>query len=268
VTSPTELPQCLQVHRGCPPGAEPLAHAGGREGALILHGFTGSPWEVRPLADALVARGFTVAMPVLAGHVTSVHALDETHWRDWLESARQALVWLDSRCDRVHFVGMSMGSLLCLLLAQAHPPESAGRLVLLAPALDLLRWQRWGIHGLARLGWPSVLGWASALDNGAPQPDDGAKPGAYQGLPLRATRAFVELIEVVRASTTPIRNPVLALHGTADRTISHVLAERRARELLGTALQWRQIKGGGHLLLRDTCGPDVVAAAVQFLAQP
>jgi carboxylesterase len=214
------------------------------------------------LANALTARGLTVAMPVLAGHATSVHALDETDWRDWLESARQALAWLDSRCDRVHFVGMSMGSLLCLLLAQARPPESAGRLVLLAPALDLLRWQRWGIHGLARLGWPSVLG------KDAPHPVDGAKPGAYQGLPLRATRAFLELIEVVRASTPPARHPVLAMHGTADRTISHVLAERRARELLGTALEWRQIAGGGHLLLRDTCATEVVDAAVQFLARP
>lgn len=256
------LPQCLEVHHGCPPGAEPLVHPAGRHGVLILHGFTGSPWEVLPLAQALADRDWTVALPVLAGHATTVHALDETHWHDWLGSARQALAWLDGRCDRVDLVGMSMGSLLCLLLAQAREPSRGGRVVLLAPALGLVRWQRWGIQGMARLGWPAVLGKAD------PRLPGGIQPPGYQALPLRATQAFLELTQVVRATVRPSTRPILALHGTADRTIPHALAQSRARELLGMHLDWRSVPGAGHLLLRDRAAAQVVAQVVEFLAQP
>ena len=34
------------------PGAEPFSAAGGPHGVLVLHGFTGSPNSIRPLADA------------------------------------------------------------------------------------------------------------------------------------------------------------------------------------------------------------------------
>lgn len=259
MNAPAPLPQGLQAFRGCPPGAEPLAHIGGREGALVLHGFTGSPWEVRPLAEALVRDGLTVAMPMLAGHGSSVFALDETHWRDWLNSARQALAWLDLHCDRVHFSGLSMGSLLCLLLVQERPAERTGSLLLLAPALDLPPWQRLAIHAMASLGWPVVLGKAD------PRLPEGTRPPGYQAIPLRAAQALLELTEIVRVGVVPAQTPILALHGTEDRTIPHRLAERRARELLGDRHTWQRVPGGGHLLLRDGCGAEVIAAAEQFI---
>jgi len=226
---------------------------------LILHGFTGSPWEVRPLADALVRAGLTVAMPLLAGHGTSVHALDETHWQDWLNTARQALAWLDQHCDRVHLAGLSMGALLCLLLAQERSPEQTGALLLLAPAFDLAPWQRLVIRGLAGLGWPAVLG------KKYPLLPNGARPPGYQALPLRASRSFLELTEIVKIVVLAGQQPILAMHGTADRTIPHGLAKRRARELLGDRHTWHSVPGSGHLLLRDRCAAEVLAIAEQFI---
>ena len=42
------------------PGAEPFFHSGGATGALLCHGFTGSPATLRPWADYLAAAGLTV----------------------------------------------------------------------------------------------------------------------------------------------------------------------------------------------------------------
>lgn len=257
--SSKDLPTCLQAPAGCPPGAEPWAHEGGRVGVLILHGFTGSPWEMRPLAEALVGEGLTIAMPVLAGHASTVQDLDQTAWRDWLASAREALEWLDARCDRVHLVGLSMGALLAVLLAHQRPVARTGAVVLLAPALALARWQRLVVLGLARLGWPAWLGKAD------PRLPDGVRAPGHQALPLRATRSFLELTEVVRgcAGTPPM--PLLGLHGTRDLTIPHMLAERRARELFRAHVTWERVPGAGHLLLRDGCGSDVIARVQAFL---
>jgi esterase/lipase len=60
------------------------ARPGGARGVLCLHGFTGTPFEVRPLAEALAGRGFTVIAPVLAGHCGTVADLACTRWPDWL----------------------------------------------------------------------------------------------------------------------------------------------------------------------------------------
>lgn len=250
------LPQCLQTPPGCPPGAEPLAHLGDRTGVLLLHGFTGSPWEVRPIADALARLGHTVALPVLAGHATSLRALNETTWQDWLQSAQDALDWLDARTDRIHIIGLSMGALLALLLANRRPPERAGQLVLLAPALCLTDWQTLAMELSGRLGWPELLG---KEDPHLPQ-----NPPGYQGIPVRATLSFLQLQRVVRQTIQP--QTALVLHGEADQTISCDLAGKLAQPLLvmpGSEL--RRIPQVGHLLPRTVAGPRVVQDVLEWL---
>ena len=48
---------------GVMPGAEPFSAPGGPHGALVLHGFTGSPQSMRGVAQALAAAGFAVELP-------------------------------------------------------------------------------------------------------------------------------------------------------------------------------------------------------------
>ena len=65
------------------PGAEPLSHAAGPVGVLVIHGFTGSPQSMRPIANACIAAGHTVEMPRLPGHGTTVDDMLTTDWDDW-----------------------------------------------------------------------------------------------------------------------------------------------------------------------------------------
>jgi carboxylesterase len=55
---------------------------------LVLHGFTGNPVSMRPLAEACAKEGFTVELPRLPGHGTSVEDLMTTGWADWSGPAR------------------------------------------------------------------------------------------------------------------------------------------------------------------------------------
>lgn len=253
------LPQCLITPACCPPGAEPLAQIGRREGVLVLHGLTGSPWEVRPIAEGLAARGFTVAMPLIAGHATSIHALNATTWGDWLDSAQGALRWLEAHCERVHFVGLSMGCLLTLLLRQRQPRARMGATVLCAPALALPRLERGVVEVCTRLGWPA---WIGKED---PRLPDGVRPPCYHAVPLLAVRQLIELMGIVRATHRPREVPTLVLHGIRDRTIPMAPALAVARQILGPTLEVRIIPEGGHLLPRDACGPEVVARTLAFI---
>jgi carboxylesterase len=104
---------------------------------LLLHGFTGSPWEVRPLGEALAARGYHVRAPRLPGHGGTPEAMLWVTWREWLATAEAALAALQD-FERVVVSGLSMGGLLGVLLAARHPSRIEG-MALLAPVVRVRR---------------------------------------------------------------------------------------------------------------------------------
>src|SRR5918998_1676938 len=91
------------------PGCEPWSTNGGRHGVLVLHGFTGCPQSMRPLAEAFADEGYTVDLPLLPGHGTSPDDLAATRWSDWSGAAEAVYENLAARCDRVVVAGLSMG---------------------------------------------------------------------------------------------------------------------------------------------------------------
>src|SRR2546427_11076624 len=107
------------------PEAQPMFHEGGRAGALVGHGFTGSPATMRPLADAFVDAGFTVSLPRLPGRGPTIEDMMSAGWADWSAEVERAYVELAERCERVVVAGLSMGATLTCWVAARHP-EIAG----------------------------------------------------------------------------------------------------------------------------------------------
>src|SRR5262249_46953134 len=133
--------------------AAPFDFPGDRRGVLVLHGFTGTPFEVRPLGERLARRGLTVVGPVVPGHCTSPHELEQTTWHDWEAGAAAALDALRARCDRVAIAGLSMGGLLAARLAFLRT-QQIDALALMSVPLWLPRPVARSVPALARLGWP------------------------------------------------------------------------------------------------------------------
>jgi carboxylesterase len=69
---------------GCEPWSSP---GGGPHGALVLHGFTGSPVSMRPLAEVLADAGFAGSRAARHGTDTE----DRSRPDDWLTEAERAL---------------------------------------------------------------------------------------------------------------------------------------------------------------------------------
>jgi carboxylesterase len=179
---------------------------------LVLHGFTGNPQSMRPLAQALVAAGFTVDLPLLPGHGTSVEDMVPTRWEDWSGAAEAAYRTLAGRCDKVMVGGLSMGGTLSCWLAEHHP-EIAG-LAVINPFVDPPADDYRGvIRGLLAEGTETVEGIGSDIAM------EGAVEAAYAGTPLAAALSFFEGVDAVAARLGDVRCPALLLSSRVDHVV-------------------------------------------------
>lgn len=112
--------------------------------ALLVHGFPGTPAEMRPIGTLLRDAGWTVHGVMLPGLGADIETLDTRTSQDWSDTVRQAAEELGRRHTTVLLVGYSMGGALALHAAQQQRPAG---LVLLAPFWSF------GQGWMARL-WP------------------------------------------------------------------------------------------------------------------
>src|SRR5512142_1739866 len=103
------------------PNAEPFFFPGNHVGCLLIHGFTGTPYEMRELGERLAAEEYSVLGPALAGHATDLDQMCTTRWQDWYASVTSAYDRLRDTCDLIFPIGLSLGALLALHIS-AHKP--------------------------------------------------------------------------------------------------------------------------------------------------
>jgi carboxylesterase len=179
---------------------------------LVLHGFTGNPQSMRPLAEAVAAGGFTVDLPLLPGHGTAVEDMVLTRWEDWSGAAEAAYQALMARCDKVMVAGLSMGGTLTCWLAQHHP-EIAG-IAVVNPLVDPPAEEyRDLIRGLLADGAETVEGIGSDIAK------EGASEAAYAGTPLAAALSLFEGVDAVAPRLGDIRCPALLLSSREDHVV-------------------------------------------------
>src|SRR5439155_4150293 len=170
------------------PAGDGFALPGSRSlGCLLVHGFTATPDEMRPLGEALARRGFPVRGVRLAGHGTDVADLAMTGWPAWFASVEEGLDRLRTDASRVAIAGMSLGALLAIHAAATRPADVAG-LVLCGTPLRLgdarVRW----LPALARIPWIARR-WATIPKADGPDIGDPAARAAsrsYPAMPLAA----------------------------------------------------------------------------------
>lgn len=184
--------------------------AGGPDGVLLIHGYTATTAEVRPLARFLCEHGYTVAGPLLPGHNTAPADANRYTWQDWSRAIETAYREIAARCQRVIVGGESAGAILSLHLASEHPEIAA--LLCYAPALRLTLSPAQA--ALLRLLAP----FKSALPKGQM-----SNAELWQGYPVNPLRGAVQLLDLqgaARRRLARIRQPLLLIQGRLDTTVS------------------------------------------------
>lgn len=193
------------------PGAEPMSADGGRVGVLVLHGFTGNPQSMRPLAEAFAGAGYAVEMPLLSGHGTSVDDMLTTSWADWSADAEAAYERLAARTDQVVVAGLSMGGSLTVWLATRHP-ELAG-IICVNPATQAAAEVRDFIQSLVDDGQETM----DSIGSDVADPSSGEL--AYPATPLRPLLSMFDAANEVQASIGNVTCPLLLFTSPEDHVV-------------------------------------------------
>jgi carboxylesterase len=237
---------------------------GGEVGCLLLHGFTGTPAEMRPLGERLASRGYAVRAPLLPGHGTRVEDLARTRWTDWFAAAEASWRELGEVASKRVVAGLSMGSLLALHLAHEHAGETLA-VAALAPALELANQRsaevsRW-IRNLPRLTRRFEIVPKKSSPNGAER-----LTPAYDEIPLRALASMLDLQRRVRSELCEIRTPALLAEGGRDQTVA-ARSVAAVEAGLGSIRKTRLLfPRSGHILTEDVEQEAVLDAVERFFA--
>jgi carboxylesterase len=240
-----------------------------RRAALCLHGYSGTPFEVRPIAEGLAAQGYTVLAPVLAGHGASLDDLRRTRHDDWLASAAQALQTVSAEVGGgpVAVAGFSLGGLLAVSLARSYPGIVSAMAVMSAPLrlrpLEVAAVRAWArLPRALRNGPLGLLPKSRGFD--VLDPEMALRNPSHVAMPLEGVMSLIELGERVRRELPEVTVPTLVMHGARDRTVPLEDSLELAGTVGSTDIERLWLHQSGHLIGIDVERRTVIDAVVRF----
>ncbi|MBN2548297.1 MAG: alpha/beta fold hydrolase [Anaerolineales bacterium] len=226
-----------------------------RIGILMIHGFTATVQEVRPLSERLHAQGYSVAAPLLPGHYTRPEDLNKVRWEDWVAAVEAMYQRLKAQCDIVIAGGESTGGLLAMYLASKHPEIAA--LLLYAPALRLtLRPQD---HAKLLLLSPFIP-WVPKKNM-----TDGGLWQGYPVNPLKGTLQLLELQKVTLPLLPDIHQPLLVVQGRLDLTVHPDVPDLIFSRVSSTIKEKHWMEKSAHTVILDKELDQVTQITLDFI---
>jgi carboxylesterase len=260
------------------PAALPGRKGAGGPAALLVHGFPGTPAELRPLGLALQQAGWTARGILLPGFGSQIATLVDRRFEDWRSEVTRALAELRREHSPLLLVGFSLGGALALTAAGNGPPAG---LVLLAPFWRLgSPLQRW-VGLLLRPFLPRFFYPLKTMDLSAPAVrrgvaeflphldlDDPAVTSELRrfGIPLSLIREVDRSGRRGYRAASAVDRPVLILQGRDDEVVRPENTRRLARRFPRAPVPVEV--PGGHQL-PDPAGPgwpEVVQETLAFAA--
>jgi carboxylesterase len=230
---------------------------GGEAPAVVcVHGLTGTPYEVRRPAEALAEVGFVCHGLLLPGHGTTHGELGATPRAAWVDAVVAAYDALAERHARVYTLGLSLGGVLALALAQRRPVSGV---VVIAAPLDLGRGVRTVVPWLARVV-RSLPKTPAIFDEVAR-----ARHPGYDRMPLRSVTELVRLAREVEGGLPSVRAPVQLIYSRRDPTVPGHNADRVLRGLPPGERELHWLDDSSHVVTVDRERELVARRVVEFL---
>ncbi len=254
----------MATHSQIIPTAEPFFFPGeaGRPGCLLIHGFTGTPKEMRWMGEYLSAQGYPCLGVRLTGHATRPEDMIRSRCTDWMASVEDGYHLLRGVAERIYLVGLSMGGILSLLMSTRL--QVAGVIAMSTPYRLPYDYPIWALKLLSKFV--------------AYQPKEKTEPGAdwfdkeafaihvsYPQNPVRSGAELQRLLQEMRAALPNVTAPVLLIHSQNDTYVPPENMEQIYAALGASDKTKLYITEAGHVVTRDAARGEVFRAAGDFI---
>lgn len=225
-------------------------------GILLVHGFTGSPHSMRPLAQRFMKLGYAVEMPLLTGHGTHWKDLRDSTYEQWLASAEQGYRRLTDQGLRVVVIGMSMGGTVATHLSARLPV--LGTAIINPYMVDVNPLMRHA--GVVSKLLPALKSVGS--DIAIP----GVSEGAYRLTPTASVYQLHLLGAETRELLPRLKAPVLCLRSLGDHTVSDS-SHKYFLEHCSAPVEFRWLTRSYHVATLDYDAEYVLASLQDFVTE-
>lgn len=204
---------------------------GGERAVLLIHGLTGGPFEMKYLADKLNKAGYTVKVPCMAGHCTTLDDLKKTTWRDWYYSIKCGFDTLKGKYQNVSVAGLCMGAVMAMYLSLERGSDISA-ISLMSTTLFYDGWSMPWYKFLIPLAYYTPARYIYAYSEREPYGiknkrlrnfvTKGLKENsiAYDRVPGVCMNELYKLINSVKKTMDQVEVPTLIIHSREDDTAS------------------------------------------------
>ncbi len=221
---------------------------------ICLHGFSGSPYEVRPGAEALYARGYATYCPLFPGHgikdrTEAQASFSRLKAEDLINFTIEYIQKKREEYSTIYLVGQSLGGIIALYMASlgiVDAVATTGAAVILPRAATI---------------FAPLFGWLHISVNvKKPEKERG---WSYDFACVRTGLEIVHLAKMTRKNLPKVTIPVLVCHSENDQTVPARSARFIKKKLPQNAiLKW--FNRSGHIYMLDVQAAEVIQEIGDF----
>lgn len=187
---------------------------------LLIHGYLGNSFELRPLAAPLEALGLNVRLVTLPGHDSTLEEFRRTGFTDWLRHVEAEYDRAAQEYERIMVIGFSLGGALALHMAETRNPLAVVTLAApVFPARSALR----QLFDWMRIFMPlsRITGQEKVHRPGSKETQEIAPWEGYREAP--PVSQFYGILRGFRRIGKDLRKvsaPILVMHDIGDRVVN------------------------------------------------
>jgi carboxylesterase len=229
----------------------------GHIGVVLVHGFTGSPAAMRPWAEFLNARGYSVRVPLLPGHGTKPSDLNEVQWPEWPAKVKSEIAELQKHCTQVFVAGLSMGGGTTLHVAAELGDKLSG-IILVNPMIHVR-----GISPTLAFAISRVVKFGKSVGNDIKR--KGVTEYSYDKMPYRGIHQLLTMLQLTRAALPSVKVPMQLFHSVDDHTLPVSNTEIIMREVGSTTKSRIELLNSFHVATLDHDSELIFSNSLTFI---
>jgi len=233
---------------------------------MLIHGFGGSTFDVKPLTDVFDTLGVNYFALMLEGHGTNPEDLKNVKHETWIGESFSKFDSLSLKYEHVSLVGFSMGGAISIILASRREVH---KLTVLSPYFEVYKkWYYFGKPEIWARRFSNVFHYIKKLKIGQINDPEGLERyDAYRKVPLQAVAELSKVGKIALTRVTDVTCPILWIHSKKDIVSEFTLSKKSFDRVSSTEKTFIEFSESNHIILYDYESNDAINEILRFMSR-